>query len=656
MTNSPPIQLSVVIVNYNVAFFLEQCLYAVRAALRDVEGEVLVVDNHSIDSSVAMVRSKFPEVHLIANAENVGFSKANNQALKRARGRYHLLLNPDTIVAEDTFLKVIDFMDSHPQAGGLGVKMIDGTGRFLPESKRGLPTPKDAFYKIFGLSRLFPRSKRFARYHLSFLDKDRVQEVEILSGAFMLLRKTALDKVGLLDEAFFMYGEDIDLSYRILLGGYKNYYYPETQIVHYKGESTKKSSVNYVFVFYNAMLIFSKKHFSEKKAKLYAFLIHLAIYFRASVALFNRLAQKTVLPLLDAALLVAGLFLIAHYYQAITQTVFTASLLSWALPVYGVVWLLAQVFSGGYDLPIRLRKHAVGAVVGTGIILAGYALLPKTLQFSRLIILLGGVWTLLYYSISRCLLHSTIGKTYRIGGVKNKHFAIVGYPAEAERVAHILRQTYPKIQSIQFLSPADAVAHSNYVGTLSQLEQLLDVSPIDEVIFCAKEVPATQIIAAMLSLERHPVHFKVSLPEAPFLIGSNTIATQGDLYAMDISRINRLASKRNKRLMDIGLSLVLLLLTPCTIWLYRNKRKLCSNLARVLVGSRSWVGYEEVRPLAADQQLPRIRKGVLSLSMMTQRAAMDEETISRINLIYAKNYTLQMDLSIVWKYFRKLDS
>ncbi|HCA82875.1 MAG TPA: glycosyl transferase family 2, partial [Flavobacteriales bacterium] len=212
-------KLSVIIVNYNVEYFLEQCLNSVVAASKGIAVEVFVVDNNSVDGSCAMVKRRFPEVQLIENHFNAGFSKANNQAMMLAKGEYILLLNPDTVVEEDTFRKVIRFMDEHPDAGGLGVKMIDGKGKFLPESKRGLPTPSVAFYKIFGISRLFPRSKRFGRYHLAYLDKDQSHEIEILSGAFMLMRKTALDKVGLLDEAFFMYGEDIDLSYRITIGG-----------------------------------------------------------------------------------------------------------------------------------------------------------------------------------------------------------------------------------------------------------------------------------------------------------------------------------------------------------------------------------------------------------------------------------------------------
>ena len=285
-------KLSVVIVNYNVKYFLEQCLYAVRKAKQHLPIEVFVVDNHSVDGSIEMLKEKFPEVQLIENKKNVGFSVANNQAMQIAQGEYFLLLNPDTVVQEDTFVKICDFMDAHPNAGGLGVKMIDGKGQFLPESKRGLPTPFVAFCKIMGLSNLFPKSKKFGRYHLGFLDKNKIHKVDVLAGAFMLMRKSALDQVGLLDETFFMYGEDIDLSYRIQLGGYDNYYFPDTQIIHYKGESTKKSSVNYVFVFYNAMIIFAQKHFTKKNAKLFSFLINIAIYLRAGLAIFSRLLRS----------------------------------------------------------------------------------------------------------------------------------------------------------------------------------------------------------------------------------------------------------------------------------------------------------------------------------------------------------------------------
>ncbi len=268
-------KLSVVIVNYNVRYYLEQCLLSVEKALCGLSGEVFVVDNASTDDSMTYLKSRFPWVRYIENQENLGFSKANNQAIVQARGEYVLLLNPDTIVGERSLRECIDFMDGHPQAGMCGVGMLKVDGAFAPESRRGIPTPFVAFCKMSGLSALFPKSRLFGRYYMQYLNKQSINPIEIVSGAFMFIRKEALDKVGLLDETFFMYGEDIDLSYRVLKAGYQNYYIP-TSILHYKGESTKKDSIRYVNAFHKAMVIFFKKHFTHCSF-LYSAFITLAI-------------------------------------------------------------------------------------------------------------------------------------------------------------------------------------------------------------------------------------------------------------------------------------------------------------------------------------------------------------------------------------------
>ena len=263
--------LSVIIVNYNVKYYLEQCLESVRRASEGLQVEVFVVDNLSTDGSVAYLRERFPEVTFIENRENVGFSRANNQAIRQSKGKYVLLLNPDTIVGEDTFVRTISFMEAHPEAGGAGVYMLNTDGTFAPESRRGLPTPFVAFCKMSGLAALFPKSRLFGRYYMRYLNENEANEMEVISGAYMMLRREALDKVGLLDEDFFMYGEDIDLSFRILQGGYKNYFVP-ARILHYKGESTKKSSYRYVYVFYQAMRLFFRKHYGH-----YSFIVSLPI-------------------------------------------------------------------------------------------------------------------------------------------------------------------------------------------------------------------------------------------------------------------------------------------------------------------------------------------------------------------------------------------
>lgn len=260
-------KLSVVIVNYNVRYFLELCLKSVQAAIPDIQAEIIVVDNNSPDDSVQMVRQLFPEVALLANTVNVGFAKANNQGVAMAKGEYVCILNPDTVLAEDTFTKILDFADSRPDAGAIGCRMIDGTGRFLPECKRNLPTPKVAFQKIFGSGDLY-----YARH----IKPHQNGAVAILVGAFMLIRKEVYLEVGGFDEKYFMYGEDIDLSHTITLAGYQNYYFGETTIIHFKGESTARDAT-YRKRFYGAMQIFYAKHL--KRNSIESALVRLGLWY-----------------------------------------------------------------------------------------------------------------------------------------------------------------------------------------------------------------------------------------------------------------------------------------------------------------------------------------------------------------------------------------
>ena len=644
-------RISVIIVNYNVEYFLEQCLNSVYDALKNVQGEVFVVDNNSIDGSVDMVRRQFPQANLIANKDNVGFSKANNQAMRISNGDYVLLLNPDTVVEEDTFQKCIDFMDKNPEGGGLGVRMIDGKGQFLPESKRGLPTPSVAFYKIFGFSRIFPKSKTFGKYHLGYLNEFETNEVEILSGAFMLMRKDALVKVGLLDEAFFMYGEDIDLSYRIIRGGYKNYYFPDTQIIHYKGESTKKSSINYVFVFYRAMVIFAEKHFSQKNAKLFSFFINLAIYFRAGLALLNRFIKRIILPTVDLSIIVLGLYFLTRLWS-LESIDFPIHIIKYALPGYAFAWLITNLYTGAYDTPIKLKSYISGTLLGTGLILMAYALLPKDVQFSRLFILLGAIMVFVYYLISRILLHFIIGKRFDLGGVKNKNFAIVGEPDEVERVKQILKNTAHKISAIHSVSPNKKKSEKDS-GVINQLDQIIDIYKIDEVIFCAKNTTAESIINWMSRTSANKVEFKIAQPNSMYLIGSNSIDTAGDLYIMEIDNISSPGSKRNKRTFDFILSLLILILLPFTIWPFKRKGKFIRNCWSVLIGKKSCVGYS-CDETPTQRNLPRIKNGILTPA--EERTDNENSSLhSKLNLIYARDYSIFTDLLILRKYWRRLD-
>lgn len=645
-------ELSIIIVNYNVEYFLEQCLNSVYAAIKNLSAEVFVVDNNSIDHSVEMVKEKFPQVNLIANKDNPGFSKANNQAIKIAKGKYILLLNPDTVVEEDTFSKCINFMNDHPDAGGLGVRMIDGKGNFLPESKRGLPTPSVAFYKIFGISRLFPKSKKFGKYHLGYLNEYEINEIEVLSGAFMLMRKETLDKVGLLDETFFMYGEDIDLSYRIILGGYKNYYFPKTQIIHYKGESTKKSSINYVFVFYRAMIIFAEKHFSSKNAGLFSLLINLAIYFRASLAVLSRFIKKSILPIIDFSLLFILLILNTKIWE--TESInFPSEIINIAIPGYLLTWMVFILYSGGYDKPLKIIKITKGILFGTLSILAIYALLPKEFQFSRLYIILGALTVLSYYIFSRYALHYLLGSKFQIGVIKNKTFVIIGSFDEIKRVEKILKSTTNKIQEILYVSPNDE-EKNGYIGSINQLNQIVDIHKVNEIIFCARDNSAESIINWMSRIGNDQIEFKIAQPESFYLIGSNSVDSSGDLYLLEIDKISEKSSKRNKRTFDFFMALFLLIAYPIIFLFYKNKLKLAKNLWSILLGKMSFVGYN-ISVIDPATKLPKLKPGIFTPFNYGHNEIKPNKSVHKMNLLYAKDYNVSKDFKIFWKNKQQLD-
>lgn len=276
--------LSVIIVNYNVKYFLEQCLCSVQKAVAAIDAEILVIDNNSADGSVEYLQPLFPTIKFLTNEKNDGFGKANNRALQFARGKYILFLNPDTIVGEDCFTDCIAFLENTLDAGAVGIRMIDGSGRFLPESKRSFPSLVSSFYKLVGLATVFPSSKNFNRYALGWLDKNKTHQVEVLAGAFMLVKKEVLDTTNGFDESFFMYGEDVDLSFRIQKAGYTNYYLGQKAIIHFKGESSRKGSSSYTRMFYNAMNVFVKKHYTRHNAALFSAFIQFALAFSAFIS------------------------------------------------------------------------------------------------------------------------------------------------------------------------------------------------------------------------------------------------------------------------------------------------------------------------------------------------------------------------------------
>lgn len=649
------VKLSVIIVNYNVRYFLEQALLSVRRAARRMEAEVWVVDNNSVDDSVRMVREKFPEVKLIANTDNPGFAIANNQAIRQSAGEYVLLLNPDTVVEEDTFEKCVQFMDANPLAGGLGVRMIDGAGKFLPESKRGFPSPWVAFCKSFGLGRLFPNSRLFNYYHLGFLPEGETHPVDVLAGAFMWLRRSVLDEVGLLDETFFMYGEDIDLSYRIIQAGFQNYYLPETTIIHYKGESTKKGSLNYVRAFYQAMIIFARKHFRGQKALVFVAMLQMVIYLRAGLTLLGNWWRRLYFPLLDAGLIYLGLVFLKSFwanYHFHDPDYYATDILYLNFPLYVLIWVAGIYFNGGYDEPYRLRRLFRGLALGTLLLAAVYGFLDLAYRSSRVLILLGAAWALGATVFLRLGVYFLRYRSFRLDNEQRRRLILVGSQAESERALRLLQKAAVTNNYLGRVAPNPEHHDADCLSRVEQLAEVVRIYRVDEIIFCSRDLSAQAIMQWMSQLGPH-ILYKILPEDSLSIIGSHSKNSPGELYTIDIEfRIAQPLHRRNKRLLDLSLAGFLLLTWPLQALFVRQPAGLLRNAFAVLLGRQTWVAYTPT--LAASRLLPALRPGVLSPELSLPSTLTDEATRQRLNLFYAKDYALGSDLDIIWRGWREL--
>jgi len=655
-------KISIIIVNYNVKYFLEQCLISVEKSLNllsektGFKGEIIVVDNNSVDSSVDLIKTKFQKVSGIFNKQNKGFSAANNQGILMSKGEYLLLLNPDTVVEEDTFFKIIDFADDHPELGGLGVKMIDGSGKFLPESKRGFPSPWTSFYKISGLSKIFPKSSKFGRYHLSYLDQNQIHEVDVLSGAFMLIRKSVLDLTGLLDETFFMYGEDIDLSYRIKLEGYKNFYFPDTKIIHYKGESTKKGSLNYVFLFYKAMIIFAKKHFSRKHASIYSFVINISIFIRAFISLFHRLLKKILIPLFDFILIFGGLMLTKLFWEQVPfghGHSYPQELIQFIFPLYSFIWIIGQSVSLSYQKPYHVLKIAKGVVYGTIMISILYAFFEESFRFSRALIILGSVSSFFAVLVSRLFINFLSNKNFNLSFSKDIKIAIVGSPEENNRVLDLLKRSNLLFKYAGFISLTSLGKKTDkYLGSIDQIEEIIRFYKINELIFCSKDIASSKIISLMTKIDVKDMVFKIAPPQSLFVIGSHSKNSPGDYYTIDIQlSVSKISNKRNKKIIDLTFSVLFLLFSPVIILIQKHRKKFFSNIFQVIKGKKSMVGYFDQVDVSA---LPEIKQGILAPLPAKAIKYLNKDEIFEINMAYARDYKPLSDIEIIIKGIRNL--
>jgi O-antigen biosynthesis protein len=641
------LHISIIIVNYNVKYFLEQCLHSVYDAMRSLQVEVWVVDNASTDESVPYLQAKFPWLNWILNNDNVGFARANNQALIQCRGKYVLYLNPDTIIPEDCLEKCFAFMEQHADAGSLGIRMVDGSGKFLPESKRSFPSPVTSFFKLIGLSSLFPNSKLFARYALGYLDEHKNHEVDVLAGAFMMCRRDVLQQLHGFDDTFFMYGEDIDLSYRTQKAGYKNYYFSGSEIIHFKGESTRKGSLNYVRMFYNAMSIFVKKHYGGSKARVFNLLIQLAIILRGAASAIVNGITKIGLPLIDAVIIFGSFQLVNAIWIRFVREghEFIPELVNISLPGFTIVFLLAATLAGIYDNKYKPRKALYAAVVAIIVMLAVYSLLPERYRFSRGVILFGGLTALLGITVLRALLRNWRMVEDDDEEKREKQTLIVGTSEEYNEVQTLLERA--GLQNRVMGRVATNGVKEEAVVTLSELPPLLQAIDIREIIFSKGHLTYKDIIRYVQQLPdgicvRFHAHGSYSI------VGSDSKDTSGEFVSIEGRyQLAHPYQKRMKRIVDITVALFILLTFPVHVFVTGINSIV--NAFVVLIGKKTWIGYN--RPVAS---LPKIPAGVLSSTGDLPSSNNADDKGQQVDDWYARYYHWPHDVKTIIKHYSKL--
>jgi O-antigen biosynthesis protein len=643
------LDLSVIIVNYNVKYFLEHCLSSVAKAIESLHAEVFVVDNASSDGSEAYFKNRFPFAQFIYNNANDGFAKGNNIAVAKAKGQYILFLNPDTIVPEDCFSLCIEFFKAHQKAGALGVKMIDGAGNFLKESKRSFPSPTTSFYKLSGLSRLFPNSAKFSKYHLGHLSEKENHEVDVLAGAFMMIKKQVLDAIGSFDEAFFMYGEDVDLSYRIQKAGFTNYYFAGTAIIHFKGESTKRGSLNYVKMFYKAMSQFVTKHYGQTKAGTFNLFIQFAIFIRAGLATLKRSIRFIGLPIIDLGIILLCIWATKLFWFAKIkpEARYVRELIVGAALIYAIIYVTVSFFSGLYDRPFKQRNLLRSAIISTLVLLSLYALLPETLRFSRGIIFVSAVVAFLTLSLQRWLLIKTNILENAAADDLEKQTIVIANNEDYNAIKIFYKKATIKERILGQISTA---TETEGLGLFSEFNNLQKNISFKEIVVSANSLGYKKILELIQTLpQKYSIKFYT--PTAQSIIGSDSKDTIGESITIHGKfKIESSSAIRCKRMVDFFLSAGLLLFSPILFWFVKQKQHFFKELFSVLLAQYSFVGY-----CNPTNELPVIKPAIIANNghAILQNQSLSTLLKNELDYRYAKQYQYRQDVKLALQYYFK---
>jgi GT2 family glycosyltransferase/lipopolysaccharide/colanic/teichoic acid biosynthesis glycosyltransferase len=651
------IDLSVIIVNYNVKELLDQCIESIIKASLNIKTEIIIVDNNSYDGSAEYIRKKYsenPYIKLIESNINLGFSKANNLGVKHASGEYILILNPDTLTQEDTLDKSLKYIKSNNDVGALTCKLILPNGKLDLACRRSFPTPSVAVYRILGLSKIFPKSKIFGKYNLTYLDENKTYEVDAIVGAFMLMKRELYEKLNGFDEDYFMYGEDLDLCYRIKKAGYKIIYYPETSIIHYKGESTKKSSTQYVKNFYGAMQTFVKKNLNTN-FWLMNFLIRVSIIYRSLISYIKRFIQQAYPALIDLALIVIGM-IIAIYQRF---EFFPLKAYTLVIFVYSIVWMITLYLSGSYNRENKfsLIKPFYGILLGF-FVNSSITYFFNEYAFSRAVILRTVFNAYLLMALWRIIVKLVIYSKSN-GLFKTVNTLIIGRNSETDNfISNLKKRVDNSYEILGYISPSLDIKEG-YIGNLNNLKDIIVSKKVKTIIFAKNVLSNRLILDLMWELKDYNLDYKILTTDSDIILGKDALDKVNDIYLLQIEyNINKKFNIFVKRLFDLIFGIInLISIYPLVMIIskipsiyntrikYFDKIKL---IPKVIKGEYSFVGLAQWdNPQHGIQFLGK--KGLTGLVQINLYKELSQEEIEYYNFYYAKNQTLILDLEILLK-------
>ncbi len=656
------IDLSIIIVNYNVKEFLLNLLDSIKPAVKNISSEIIVIDNNSDDGSVSAINEKFPSVITIKNNSNVGFGAANNQGLEVAKGNYILFLNPDTLVRENTFEIMIKFLKENSQVGVAGCKVLNPDGTLQLACRRSFPKPWVSFTKVMGLSTLFPKSKLFAKYNLTYLDENKTYEVDALSGSFMMMTREAYNKVGGFDTDFFMYGEDLDLCYRVQKAGMKVYYVSKTEIIHFKGESTKRSKIDETKIFYKAMHLFVKKHFSS--SIIVELILQSAIIFRKLIAFANRYSLIILSVLLDFIFYIILLFIAEQIHADKKWTGFPEIYKPW---VYIIPTVIQIFISGAFGVYKRnglsVLRLFLSLLFGL-VIITSLTFFLKQFAFSRVVVALTYLFAIIILSLWRIIFKVTIFKK-TANSDSPMRTVLVGVDSKALSLISKLRSNLTsqyKVIGLIGLNLKDIgnqFENVKVIGSIQNLKKVINDFQISNVIFSTESIGFDKIFSTVSICQGENVNFMISGSELDYMVGKSAITHIENVPLLKVQyNISMLSNKLLKRIFDFIFSALLLIMIFPFVWIYSKIQKSNSffvnavlQIPLIFIGKKSFVGPKSQNYF---EDLYLGKKGITGLWFSENVDENDEDENNRINLFYAKNQNIWLDLEIIGKSLAKI--